>query len=200
MLTTNRLTLRNFTDSAADLAAIYQLMSDQEINQYLPWFPLENLDQARSFYQEHILSEYLAGGYFFAIVYQNQIVGYVDVSADASHDFGYGLLKAFWNQGIVTEASVAVINYLKTTNLEFITATHDKNNPASGRVMQKLGMKYQYSYEEHWLPKDLMVTFRMYQLNFTPGDDQVYREYWQKFTKHFVENFNYWLRLHELAI
>lgn len=32
--------------------------------------------------------------------------------------------------------------------------------------MKQLGMKYQYSYEEQWQPKNLLVTFRMYQLNF----------------------------------
>ena len=30
----------------------------------------------------------------------------------------------------------------------------------------KLGMSYQYSYEEQWQPKDIKVTFRLYRLNF----------------------------------
>ena len=31
--------------------------------------------------------------------------------------------------------------------------------------MQNLGMKYQYTYEELWQPKNMPVVFRMYQLN-----------------------------------
>ena len=41
--------------------------------------------------------------------------------------------------------------------------------------MQKLGMKYCYSYEEHWQPKNFPVVFRMYQLNFNEDDTFVYK-------------------------
>ena len=41
----------------------------------------------------------------------------------------------------------------------YITATHDKNNPRSGGVMKQLGMKYQYSYEEQWQPKNIPVSY-----------------------------------------
>ena len=58
-----------------------------------------------------------------------------------------------------------VIDQLKKDEIPYITATHDINNPRSGEVMKKLGMKYQYSYKEQWQPKDILVTFRMYQLN-----------------------------------
>lgn len=53
--------------------------------------------------------------------------------------------------------------------------------------MQKLGMIYRYSYQEQWQPKDILVTFRMYQLNFDGNDDGVYREYWDSSKVHFVE-------------
>ena len=64
---------------------------------------------------------------------------------------------------------------VKKDGLPYITATHDQNNPRSGKVMQKLSMKYCYSYEEQWQPKDFLVIFRMYQLNFTADDDFVYK-------------------------
>ena len=54
--------------------------------------------------------------------------------------------------------------------------------------MKRLGMKYQYSYEEQWQPKDLLVTFRMYQLNLDGDEDRVYRGYWDASSVHFVEN------------
>ncbi|EEY35415.1 hypothetical protein HMPREF0554_1952, partial [Pseudoleptotrichia goodfellowii F0264] len=60
----------------------------------------------------------------------------------------------------------AVIEQLKKDGIPYITATHDINNPRSGEVMKKLGMSYQYSYEEQWQPKDIKVTFRLYRLNF----------------------------------
>lgn len=43
-----------------------------------------------------------------------------------------------------TEAGGAVIKYLfEQVGANRIGATHDKNNPKSGRVMQKLGMTYE---------------------------------------------------------
>lgn len=83
-----------------------------------------------------------------------------------SYHFGYDLRKDFWHKGIVTEASLAVIDQLRKSGFKYITSTHDINNPRSGEVMKKIGMTYKYSYEEQWQPKDLLVTFRMYQLNF----------------------------------
>ena len=70
----------------------------------------------------------------------------------------------------------------------YITATHDINNPRSGNVMKALGMRYRYSYQELWQPKNLLVTFRMYQLNFDHNDERVYKEYWNKYANHFIEN------------
>lgn len=39
--------------------------------------------------------------------------------------------------------------------------------------MKRIGMEYQYSYEEQWQPKDILVTFRMYQLNLDGQEDRV---------------------------
>lgn len=38
-LQTERLILRKFNEN--DLEAFYQIFSDQEVNTYLPWFPLK---------------------------------------------------------------------------------------------------------------------------------------------------------------
>ena len=53
--------------------------------------------------------------------------------------------------------------------------------------MKKLGMKYQYSYEEQWQPKNILVTFRMYQLNLDGNEERVYKKYWNMYKKHFIE-------------
>lgn len=107
-------------------------------------------------------------GYAYAICLKedNFPIGYIKVDMEEHHDFGYGLRKEFWHKGIVTEAGKAVVEQVKKDGLPYITATHDKNNPRSGNIMKKVGMKYCYSYEEQWQPKDISVIFRMYQLNF----------------------------------
>lgn len=186
-LQTERLILRQFTK--LDLEAFYRIFSDEKVNTYLPWFPLKSLEEAKAFMQERYLDVYKQKqGYMYAICLKtDQIpIGYVNVSLDDSHDFGYGLLEEYWGQGIVTEASQAVIEQLKKDQISYITATHDVSNGGSGAVMKKLNMTYQYSYQELWQPKNIMVTFRMYQYNLDGNTDRVYQKYWEKYP-HFIE-------------
>ena len=56
--------------------------------------------------------------------------------------------------------------------------------------MIQVGMKYQYSYEELWLPKIFSDTFRMYQLNLDGNEERVYKKYWNESTRHFIESYN----------
>ena len=55
--------------------------------------------------------------------------------------------------------------------------------------MQAIGMRYCYSYEELWQPKNFPVIFRLYQLNLDGQMDRVYREYWDRYPVNFVETF-----------
>lgn len=128
-------------------------------------------------------------GYRYAICLKidNIPIGYVHVSLENNHDLGYGLRKEFWNKGIVTEACKAIFDQVKTDEILYITATHDIKNIGSGKVMEKLGMSYKYSYKEQWQPKDIRVTFRIYQLNFDGNEERVCNEYWDKYQTGFIE-------------
>ena len=188
MIETERLILRKFAGD--DIEALYKIYSDEEVNTFLPWYPLKNMDEAFVFFQEQYAAKYaLPQAYAYAICQKrdNYPIGYIKVDMEEHHDFGYGLRKEFWHQGIVTEAGKAIINQVKKDGLPYITATHDRNNPRSGGVMRNVGMKYQYSYEEQWQPKDILVTFRMYQLNLDGNKERVYKKYWDTYAVHFVE-------------
>ncbi|EYA29763.1 GNAT family N-acetyltransferase [Bacteroides fragilis] len=185
---TERLILRHFTDKDAN--ALFTILSDEDVNKFLPMFPLKNIEETKTYIQNRYTAKYTQNkGFYYAIcLKENDIpMGYVHISEDDSHDLGYGIKKEFWHQGICTEACRAVIDILKQTDTPYITATHDINNPRSGKVMQALGMKYQYSYEELWQPKNILVTFRMYQLNFDNHEDRIYKKYWDTYPIHFIE-------------
>lgn len=180
-LETERLILRKFTED--DLEALYYIHSDEEVNRFLPWFPLRNMEDARAFYEEQLVSRYReerAYNYAVCMKENDYPVGYVNVSMDDSYDFGYGLRREFWHRGIITEAGKAVIEQLLRDGIPYITATHDVNNTRSGRVMKRLGMKYRYSYQEQWQPKNIQVIFRMYQLNLDGSESRIYQRYWDK--------------------
>lgn len=185
---TDRLILRKFTDHDTD--ALFSIYSDEEVNTYLPWYPLKTLEEAKIFFRESYSEKYSKPqGYNYAVCMKtdNIPIGYINVSMDDGYDFGYGLSRQFWHQGIVTEAGEAVIQQLRKDGIPYITATHDVNNVRSGQVMKRLGMSYQYSYEEQWQPKDILVIFRMYQLNLDKDADRVYQKYWDQAEVRFVE-------------
>lgn len=187
-LETPRLRLRKFSEN--DLEALLMIFSDFETNTYLPWFPISTLEEARMILNTRYLETYMSQeGYNYAICLKTDDIpiGYINVSTDESHDLGYGLRKNFWHKGIVTEAGKVILEQIKKDGIPYITATHDIKNVRSGEVMKYLGMRYQYSYEELWKPKNILVTFRMYQLNFDPQDTRVYRTYWNKYALHFIE-------------
>lgn len=187
-LETDRLILRKFTEE--DMEALFEILKDEEVNRFLPWYPMKDLEETRKFYEERYAAEYArpqAYAYAICLKEDDRPIGYIKVDMEEAHDFGYGLRREFWHRGIVSEAGRAVIEQVKKDGLPYITATHDRNNPRSGNVMKACGMKYCYSYEEQWQPKDFPVVFRMYQLNFDGNEGRVYRKYWDRYENHFVE-------------
>ena len=192
ILKTERLILRKFTQE--DVGALFLILKDEDVNRFLPWYPIKNMAEAKKFYEERYAAKYKqpqAYAYAICLKTDNFPIGYIKVDMEEHHDFGYGLRKEFWHKGIVTEASKTVIEQVKNDGLPYITATHDRNNPRSGNVMQKVGMKYCYSYEEQWQPKNIPVIFRMYQLNFDGNEDFVYKTYWNMYSNHFIEKLKF---------
>jgi ribosomal-protein-alanine N-acetyltransferase len=68
-----------------------------------------------------------------AVVHMDEEAGVVEI--------GYCIGRQFWGQCITTEAFDALINFFfEEVQVNRIEARHDRNNPASGRVMQKCGL------------------------------------------------------------
>ena len=62
----------------------------------------------------------------------------------AAAEIGYCIGQSRWHKGIMTEALTAVMQFLfKEVGMNRIEAKHDINNPHSGGVMKKCGMKYE---------------------------------------------------------
>ena len=59
-------------------------------------------------------------------------------------DLGYRFLPEYWGSGIATEASRAILNYaFDSLKLRKIVAIAIKENKASIRVMEKVGMEFE---------------------------------------------------------
>lgn len=59
-------------------------------------------------------------------------------------ELGYWLGVPYWNRGYATEAARAMVAYgFEALGLNRIQACHMDTNPASGKVLKKIGMKYE---------------------------------------------------------
>ena len=186
---TERLLLRRFRPE--DIPALFSIYGDREVNTYLPWRPLASCQEAERLFENEYAAAYLEPrGYRYAVCLKADDIpiGYVHVDPEGARDLGYALSRAFWHQGIAVEAARAAAAQAKQDGLPFITATHDVNNPRSGSVMRALGMRYQYTYREQWQPKDIPVTFRLYQLNLDGNETRVYWKYWERYAVHNIED------------
>jgi RimJ/RimL family protein N-acetyltransferase len=73
-------------------------------------------------------------------------------------EIGYWIAPVFWGQGIATEAAGAFKQHLiKTFGVQLLTADHFEDNPASGRVLSKLGFVETGRGEDFCLGRDTMV-------------------------------------------
>ncbi len=83
----------------------------------------------------------------FAIesLFDQRFFGVVSLDIDPKFNraaLGYWIGEPHWGQGYCTEAASLLIQYgFEELQLHRIFATHLKRNPASGRVMQKIGMQ-----------------------------------------------------------
>ena len=73
------------------------------------------------------------------------------------YEIGITLSKKYWNQGLVTEALSAIIDYLfEVENADVVMATHYEANIASMRVQEKNNLRVlgQYERDEAWYNTD----------------------------------------------
>ncbi len=82
-----------------------------------------------------------------------ELLGAIGLEITAAYEraeMGYWIGQPHWGKGYCTEAAIAVLHHgLDSLGLERIFATHFLKNPASGRVMQKAGMKYEGRLRHH---------------------------------------------------
>lgn len=146
---TPRLKLRRF--SIKDAEEMYaNWASEDEVTKYLTWPTHENVEITKKVLREWVLNYESLDNYNWAIELKKtrEIIGSISVVKITpninSAELGYCMGTKWWGQEIMPEAGKAVTKFLfEEVGLNRIAAAHDQNNPKSGRVMQKMGMKYE---------------------------------------------------------
>jgi ribosomal-protein-alanine N-acetyltransferase len=143
-LYSRRLVLREFrTDDADDVFAI---RGDLMVTRYNSGKPYERVEQAVDLIAAMARAYRDQEEVRWAITHRgsNEVIGIIGynywIRRDARGSVGYDLARVWWGRGIMTEAVNAVVRFgFDQMHLNRIEADTDVRNPASGRVLEKVG-------------------------------------------------------------
>ena len=147
---TERLVLRRFELSDAQ-AMFDNWASNDEVTKYLTWPSYTDVSAVEQKLEQWVSRYTDADRYHWAIILKEngpQPIGSIGAchwhEDGAVPEIGYCMGKRWWHKGIMTEALGAVIDFLfHQVGVQRIIARHDVNNPHSGGVMRKCGMKFE---------------------------------------------------------
>ena len=146
---TERLILRPFVLSD-DEAMFRNWAGDSEVTRYLTWPTHDNVEVTRRVLAFWVEETKKPEFYQWAVELRELGEPIGSLSAVrfnekyAWAELGYCIGKAWWGRGLMAEAVRAVIEYLiREVGFQQVLAVHDRNNPNSGKVMRKAGMKRQ---------------------------------------------------------
>jgi [ribosomal protein S5]-alanine N-acetyltransferase len=154
ILETERLRLRPFT--LDDAPAVQQLAGDPAIADTTLNIPYPYLDgMAENWINTH--AEALASGksitYAITRRQDGALLGAIGLRLNRQHrraEMGYWMGKPYWGQGHTTEAASSLLAFgFNELDLNRIYASYLVRNPASGRVMEKMGMRYEGLLRQH---------------------------------------------------
>lgn len=146
---TSRLVLRPFVKEDAE--AMYRnWASDPEVTKFLSWPHYKSVDTAHAILADWTQQYSDSRFYQWAIELKDLGEPIGSISVVNFHDrvemaeIGFCIGKNWWGHGIMTEAMKAVMDFLfDEVGVQRIEAGHDPNNPASGAVQRKCGLKYE---------------------------------------------------------
>ena len=173
VLETPRLVLRPFAER--DGEAIYRnWASDPEVARYVTWNAHQSVDESRELCHIWIKEGENPQCFQWAIELKEigEAIGSISVvewnAESGVAEVGYAIGRAFWRKGITSEACRELCRYLfEECGFKRVTACHDAGNPASGRVMEKCGLRYTHD-DEKWLEKKgRMVPLKCYDITRT---------------------------------
>lgn len=166
-LQTDRLTLRRYEPS--DIPALVPLIGAREVAATTLRIPHPYTEaMARDFIalaQEDLSTgKCLRLGIFLR--HSDSLCGGVGLMIDPDHrhaELGYWIGVPYWKNGYATEAAKTAVNYgFATLGLHRIYASHFANNPASARVLRKIGMRHEGSVRGHILKWGEFLDLEMY--------------------------------------
>lgn len=165
-LKTERLVLRPF--SLKDAPLVQQLAGDLAVAETTLNIPHPYGDgMAEQWIRTHQPDFEQGKSVTFAIALHetDAVIGAISLRIERFNraSMGYWIGTPYWGKGYCTEAAQAVIAYgFNELELNKIYATYLPRNPASGRVMEKAGMRYEGHLRQHVLKNGVYEDLKLY--------------------------------------
>lgn len=168
ILATARLELRPFV--YGDVEAVARLAADREVASTTLTIPHPyRREMAEEWIATHAPAWERGTHATFAITGAEEgLVGAIGLHVQAPHhraEIGYWVGRPYWGRGYCTEAGRALLGFaFDTLALHRVFAHHFRRNPASGRVMRKLGMRHEGCLRHHVLKWNVWEDLEVYGL------------------------------------
>ncbi|MEZ4703959.1 MAG: GNAT family N-acetyltransferase [Bdellovibrionota bacterium] len=139
---TTRLRIRRF--ESGDLQALVSLMSDPETMKYTGFKTPQSLEKIKTLHLKWREEGRQACGVWCVETKDSkEFVGWVMLrqTQDADPELGYMIHKPSWGRGYATEVALGMLGYARQNqSISKVIARCSSNNPASTRVLTKIGM------------------------------------------------------------
>lgn len=143
---TDRLILRRI--EVTDAQSVFEhWLSDERVsdNRISPAHKTvsETIEKVAKIVSEYVIKEFCYWG--IELKANGELIGEIDLcefdNTTENCEVSYSLGYKWWNQGYGTEALRAVVDFgFRHMNIHKISAAHNIDNPASGKIMSKVGM------------------------------------------------------------
>ena len=147
---TERLILRPLT--LGDAEACFGWNSDERVTKYMSYPTYTDISQTVDWIKSTFTdeSEWI---WAFVLKEENRVIGTGSIGPSARVNgywgIGYNLHYDYWHRGYCTEAMRAIIDFAhRELGVNKICSSHAVDNPRSGKVMEKCGLKF-YRYGEY---------------------------------------------------
>ncbi|MEG1797394.1 MAG: GNAT family N-acetyltransferase [Clostridium sp.] len=156
-INTKRLKLRKI--SLYDVQSIYtHLKADERVTDNLIKGIHKSSEETLVMVEE-IISQYEDPSFYYwgiELIESKELIGLIDLFEfeydERKCKVGYLIGHNWWNKGYGTEALRAVVDFaFNNIKVSEISAAHNTDNPASGRIMEKVGM------QKHSIVKDMIT-------------------------------------------
>lgn len=148
ILETERTILRQVTED--DAAFILDLLNQPSFIRYIGDRKVRSLEQAREYVESRFTRSYQKFGFgMWAIELKADktpigICGFVRRETLPDADIGFALLSQFERKGYALETAAATMRYgSEKLNLGRVLAITSQDNEASGKLLEKLGFKFE---------------------------------------------------------